>query len=75
MHVWGQGTFGKELHLPLNLAVNLKPLWEKKKKRSQIPSSLKSHLCLAPWSLITRSFLQLPDDPKCFPNMSSSPRL
>ena len=28
MHVWGQGTFGKELHLPLNLAVNLKPLFK-----------------------------------------------
>ena len=28
MHVWGQGTFGKEPHLPLNLAVNLKPLFK-----------------------------------------------
>ena len=28
MHMWGQGTFGKEPYLPLNLAMNLKPLFK-----------------------------------------------
>lgn len=36
VHVWGQGGYGKFLYFPLNLAMNLKLLFKKFRKKERV---------------------------------------